>query len=91
MEKLRQEYDTNMGPDGIRAHTEIGDFQQAYKQHDPVRVPDDDAESDVFHGPWEGKHKDVGEREYGPQRSATIKTLGLEDSAKFGSGKPYNF
>ena len=89
MEKLRQEYNTNIGPDGIHARTETGDFMQAYKDKDPIRIPDEDAETDVYSTHWDQNVRDVGDREYG-SRTPT-RTLGLEDSAKFGDAKPYNY
>ena len=89
MEKLRQEYDTNVGPDGIRARDEVGDFRSEYKQHDPLRVPDEDGESDVYSSIWEEKVRDVGDRHYAPAPPTRI--LSVDDSAKFGSGKPYNY
>ena len=42
MERLRKEYNSNVGPDDIRLRTEVQDFMQEYKAQDPIRVPDEE-------------------------------------------------
>ena len=42
MRKLKQEYDTNIGPDDIRVRTEVQDFMKEYRAQDPIRVPDEE-------------------------------------------------
>ena len=80
MERLRKEYDSNVGPDDIRLRTEVQDFMQEYKAQDPKRVPDEEPTelftSDLF------EFAPQSHREYAEPRLAP--TITVEDSAKFG-------
>ena len=86
MEKLRREYDSNASPDDTRYKPAVASFMQEFKEHDPIRVPEEDAESDNYSSPWDELIA-VPDREYGLPRPAP--PLSNDDSAKFGgSAKP---
>lgn len=86
MEKLRREYDSNASPDDTRYKPAVASFMQEFKEHDPIRVPEEDAETDNYSSPWDELIA-VPDREYGLPRPAP--PLSNDDSAKFGgSAKP---
>lgn len=86
MEKLRREYGSNASPDDVRHRPEVESFMQEFKEMDPMRVPDEDGETDNYSSPWD-EIVEVQDREYGLPRPAP--PLTVDDSAKFGgSAKP---
>ena len=86
LEKLRQEYDTNVGPDGINYKPQLKEFMEDNKQSNPQRVIDDDPETDFYSSQWD-ELVDVPDRKYAKPRPAP--PLTTDDSAKFGSAAPF--
>ena len=85
MRTLREEYDTNVGPDDIRLRTEVQDFMQEYKAHNPIRTgPDEDP---VEYSNPDNDFAPQSHREYSEPRPAP--PLTTEDSARFGTAAKY--
>ena len=85
MERIRKEYDSNASPDDVKFKPQVASFMQDFKEHDPIRVPDEDGETDNYSSPWD-EIVDIPDREYGLPRPAP--PLTTDDSAKFGGSAP---
>ena len=88
MEKLRKEYDTNVGPDDVTFKPALKEFMVENKQHNPERVADEDPTGDFYSSHWD-ELVDIPDRDYAPKRPAP--PLTTEDSAKFGDAAPFKF
>ena len=85
MRKLKQEYDSNIGPDDIRVRSEVQDFMKEYRAQDPIRVPDEEPPT-LFTSNMD-EFTPLSHREYAERRPAP--PLTVEDSAKFGNAPAY--
>ena len=86
MKKLRQEYDTNVGPDDIRLRHEVQDFMQEYKALNPERNSPEEEVTELFTFE-QGEMAPQSHREYADPRPAP--PLSVDDSAKFGGAAMY--
>ena len=88
MDNLREEYDSNKAPDDVRYNASVGDFLREQKAYDPVRVPEEDIETELWENPF--TQKEIGNREYG--QDLPTPPLSVDDSLKFGgSAKPFKY
>ena len=87
MEKLRLEYDMNVGPDDIRFRTEVADFMQEYKNLNPARrSPEEEGEGVEYENDI-NKMAPPSHRDYAKTRPAP--PLSTADSARFGTAPIY--
>ena len=48
LDNIREEYDTNRSPDDIRYNASVADFLKEQKAYDPMRVPEEDPEAELW-------------------------------------------